>query len=740
MMIMIAGLAILISLASLSESHGDSHQLNTYIVFLEKPESFTFQEDDEAMNKWYTSYLPDQTIAASSTHEEETRMIHSYRHVATGFAARLSEDEVRQMEKKAGFVSAVMDKTYSLHTTRSPDFLGLQQNKGLWNTLHGGGKGVIIGVLDTGIAPNHPSFSDHYMPHPPAKWKGKCQLRGAKCNNKLIGARNLISPNSYANDDDGHGTHTSSTAAGNAVPWANAFGEANGTAVGMAPLAHVAMYKVCAEKCTGAAILAAMDIAVSDGVDVLSLSLGGETEPFYKDPIALGTFGAMQKGVFVSCSAGNSGPVRSTMSNEAPWILTVGASTIDRKIKATVVLGSKAGFDGQSLFQDKQFHSELLPLVYAGTNKKRRGSKFCGPNTLDNSVRGKIVLCERGGLIGRVDKGQEVKNKGGIAMILINDQPNGFDTLADAHVLPASHVSFKDGQAIKSYINSTKYPTATIFFKGTIIGNPNSPQVASFSSRGPSIESPGILKPDIIGPGVDILAAWPVSVDNITNNIPFNMVSGTSMSCPHLSGIAALLKGARPNWSPAAIKSAMMTTARLSNLGGRPILDEQLHEADLYGIGAGHIDPIAAADPGLVYDLNPSDYIPYLCGLGYLNSQVSTIVNKKVRCGNSSIPEAQLNYPSFSIKLGSTPLTYSRTVTNVGRARSVYISKVVEPKGVGIKVSPKKIVFNKLNQKATFTVTFTRKGNYYAKTYSPGYLFWFAPGYVVRSPISVVPK
>ncbi|CAN0908692.1 Subtilisin-like protease 3 [Linum grandiflorum] len=555
------------------------------------------------------------------------------------------------------------------------------------------------------------------MPPPPKKWKGKCELKGAKCNNKLIGARDLISHNSDATDDDGHGTHTSSTAAGNAIPWANAFGEANGTAVGMAPLAHVAMYKVCNEKsgCTGAAILAGMDSAVSDGVDVLSLSLGGETQPFYKDPIALGAFGATQKGVFVSCSAGNSGPEKSSVSNEAPWILTVGASTIDRKIKATVVLGSKAGFDGQSLFQDTKFHSPLLDLVYAG----------------------KIVLCERGGDIGRVDKGKEVKNKGGAAMILINDQPDGYDTLADPHVLPASHVSFLSGQAIKSYLNSTKYPKATIFFKGTIIGNPNSPQVASFSSRGPSIQSPGILKPDIIGPGVNILAAWPVSVDNITDNIPFNMISGTSMSCPHLSGIAALLKSVHPDWSPAAVKSAMMTTAHLSN--------EQLKKANLFAIGAGHVNPTAAANPGLVYDLTPNDYIPYLCGLGYLNSQISTIVNRKVRCGNSSIPEAQLNYPTFSIKLGSTPLTYSRTVTNtytrtvtnVGKANSVYEVEYTTDEAVSIEVKPARIAFSRLNEKANYSVTFTAKKGTSAR-FVQGKLFWVADGYSVRSLFGII--
>ncbi|CAN0908690.1 Subtilisin-like protease 3 [Linum grandiflorum] len=569
------------------------------------------------------------------------------------------------------------------------------------------------------------------MPPPPKKWKGKCELKGAKCNNKLIGARDLISHNSDATDDDGHGTHTSSTAAGNAIPWANAFGEANGTAVGMAPLAHVAMYKVCNEKsgCTGAAILAGMDSAVSDGVDVLSLSLGGETQPFYKDPIALGAFGATQKGVFVSCSAGNSGPEKSSVSNEAPWILTVGASTIDRKIKATVVLGSKAGFDGQSLFQDTKFHSPLLDLVYAGTNKKRRGSKFCGPNTLSNSVRGKIVLCE-------VDKGKEVKNKGGAAMILINDQPDGYDTLADPHVLPASHVSFLSGQAIKSYLNSTKYPKATIFFKGTIIGNPNSPQVASFSSRGPSIQSPGILKPDIIGPGVNILAAWPVSEDTKNNNngselATFNMISGTSMACPHLSGIAALLRSAHPDWSPAAVKSAMMTTAH-------PISDEQHLQADMFDMGSGHVNPTGASNPGLVYDIQPEDYVAYLCGLGYNNAQVSTIVQDKVECSSDkSISEAELNYPTFVVQLSSQPLTYTRTVTNVGKANSVYEVEYTTDEAVSIEVKPARIAFSRLNEKANYSVTFTAKKGTSAR-FVQGKLFWVADGYSVRSLFGII--
>ncbi|KAJ9129040.1 hypothetical protein P3X46_034200 [Hevea brasiliensis] len=264
-----------------------------------------------------------------------------------------------------------------------------------------------------------------------------------------------------------------------------------------------------------------MDTAVEEGVDVLSLSLGGGSEPFGADGIAVGAFGAIQNAIF-----------------------------------------------------------------------------FC-------------LLCDRGGLVGRVEEGQVVKDAGGIGMILANEELDGYGTIADAHVLPASHVSYSDGVSIKSYINSTSSPTTMLYFEGTIIGVKTAPVVSSFSSRGPSLASPAILKPDIIGPGVCILAAWPVSVENETNTkATFNVISGTSMSCPHLSGIAALLKSAHPDWSPAAIKSANMTTADLVNLDGKPIVDERLLPADILAAGAGHVNPSRASDPGLVYDIQPDDYIP----------------------------------------------------------------------------------------------------------------------------------
>jgi subtilisin family serine protease len=328
-----------------------------------------------------------------------------------------------------------------------------------------------------------------------------------------------------------------------------------------------------------------------------------------------------------------------------------------------------------------------------------------------------------------------------VAMILMNQKSDGFSTLADAHVLPATHVSYAAELKIKAYINSATAPTATILFKGTVIGESSAPTIASFSSRGPSIESPGILKPDIIGPGVSILAAWPVPLDNNTNSkSTFNIISGTSMSCPHLSGIAALLKSSHPDWSPAAIKSAIMTTADLLNLKGNKIVDERLLPADIFATGAGHVNPSKANNPGLVYDIQPDDYIPYLCGLNYTDEMVGVIVQRTgVKCSEvGTITEAQLNYPSFSLILGSSSQTYTRTVTNVGRANSTYTPEFLVPQGICMSISPPKITFTEVNQKANYLVTFIPENGRVIQRFSQGYLKWVSDRYSVRSPISVI--
>ncbi|KAL0307475.1 UNVERIFIED_CONTAM: Subtilisin-like protease SBT1.8 [Sesamum angustifolium] len=455
-----------------------------------------------------------------------------------------------------------------------------------------------------------------------------------------------------------------------------------------------------------------MDTAIEDGVDVLSISFGGYPRELHNDDISLGAFSAMQKGIFVSCSAGNSGPYTFTLSNDAPWILTVGASTIDRTLRATAVLGSKLELNGESAFQPKGLPLGQLPLVYPGTI----GSDFsdnCDPESLNRTgVKGKIVLCYVTNDIRttKIEQGRVVKDAGGAAMILMNIGRDGFTMSADAHVIPATNINYEDGQKILAYMNSTSAPTATIVFKGTIIGDKRAPTVAAFSSRGPSTVSRGIVKPDIIGPGVNILAAWPNSVENKTNTRnTFNIISGTSVSCPHLSGVAALIKSAHPGWSPAAIKSAIVTTADTVNLENQPIQDEKHLPADIFATGAGHVNAAKASDPGLIYDIEPQDYIPFLCGLGYTSREVSKIVLKRVNCSEvSAISAEQLNYPSLAVnRFGSSNQTFTRTVTNVWEDNSSYTVEVVSPRDSNVTVNPQTLNFSKLNQKLTYEVSFS---------------------------------
>ncbi|KAI4372202.1 hypothetical protein MLD38_010466 [Melastoma candidum] len=726
---------LLLTLCTSRVQTADNRQ--TYIVHVTAPSDHTLVELED-FESYYGSFIP----APLKGDEEKPRsLLHSYRNVMSGFAARLTSEEASTLQGKRGVLFARPENVLNLLTTHSPMFLGLpqQQGFGIDSNL---GEGMIIGVLDGGVLPSHPSFSGDDMPPPPAKWKGRCDFKPQECNNKIIGARSFdLSGNSTAAalplDVDGHGTHTASTAAGVFVQEAEALGNAHGTAVGMAPRAHLAIYKVCfGEHCPEANILAGLDAAIEDGVDVVSLSVGYDTSrPYFNDTIAIGTFAAVQRGIFASCSAGNFGPFQSSVRNEAPWILTVGASTIDRNVVATAKLGNGMAFEGETLFQPN-LPPTYLPLVYAGSSSNPNSS-LCAPGSLRGSnVEGKVVLCERG-VFRRIEKGQEVKDAGGAAMILMNDESSGFSTIVDPHVLPAVHVSHAAGVQIKAYINSTEAPTATILFNGTRIGNPNAPAVTSFSSRGPSTASPGILKPDIIGPGVSILAAWPFPLNNDTKSkLTFNIQSGTSMSCPHLSGIAALLKRAHPDWSPAAIKSAIMTTANQLNLKRSPIVDEQLQPADVFAIGSGHVNPLKANDPGLVYDITPDDYIPYICSLGYTDQQVSTVVGRSITCSEwPKIPQGQLNYPSFSLVLRSSQ-TVTRTVTNVGNPNSTYVVTVIPPPGVYVTVKPIMLYFSNANQKATYSVTFTVYGSK-VSNYMQGYLKWTSGKYSVRSPISI---
>ncbi|KAJ3682591.1 hypothetical protein LUZ60_015164 [Juncus effusus] len=736
----------------------------TYIIQvdpLSKPTIFP------SPSHWYAS------TTFSSDSGETISPLHVYDTVFHGFSASLDASQASSLRLNPSVLAVYEDRVRQLHTTRSPQFLGLRTQLGLWS-FSDYGSDVVVGVLDTGVWPERRSFSDRNLPPVPATWRGGCDtgpgFSSSACNKKLVGARffskghsakygtDAVAGNSSVEfmsprDADGHGTHTASTAAGSISFKASFSGYASGVAKGVAPKARIAAYKVCWKNsgCLDSDILAGFDKAVSDGVNVISLSIGGGdgvASPYYLDPIALGSYVANSKGIFVATSAGNDGPSLMSVTNLAPWLTTVGAGTIDRNFPAEISLGDGRKFNGVSLYSGRDLGDKMLQIVYPGKTGGLSAS-LCMENSLDPKlVRGKIIICDRGSS-PRVAKGFVVKEAGGVGMILANGVSNGEGLVGDAHVLPACAVGANEGNLIKSYITSSTNPTAIIRFKGTIVGVKPAPVVASFSARGPNGLSPEILKPDLIAPGVNILAAWtdaigPTGLETDVRKTEFNILSGTSMACPHVSGAAALLKSAHPDWSPAMMRSAMMTTANVVDNSRGQLKDEETgHAATPYDFGAGSLNLAKAMDPGLVYDVNDADYVSYLCAIGYDVKTIQVITRVRVNCPRKKQLAENLNYPSISVVFGSSGLNGSKTVvrsvTNVGKKEDVVYSGKVEMGsgigGVGISVRPSVLSFSKSVRKLSFSVTVTAKEPLSKVTY--GYVVWSDEEHVVRSPIVV---
>ncbi|TKW33702.1 hypothetical protein SEVIR_2G257300v4 [Setaria viridis] len=712
-------------------------------------------------------------------------IFYSYTRYINGFAATLEEDEAAEVSRHPRVVSVFPNRGHRLHTTRSWEFLGMEEEGGrvrpgsIWAKARFG-EGVVIGNLDTGVWPEAGSFSDDGMGPAPARWRGICQDQQAsddaqvRCNRKLIGARffdkgylatvgqDQVNPAS-TRDTDGHGTHTLSTAAGRFVPGASIFGYGNGTAKGGAPRAHAAAYKVCwrpvnGSECFDADIVAAFDAAIHDGVHVLSVSLGGSPAEYFRDGVAIGSFHAARHGVTVVCSAGNSGPAAGTVSNTAPWLLTVGASTVDREFPAYLVLDNNKRIKGQSLSPTRLPGSKYYQLISSeeakGANATAKQAKLCIEGSLDKAkVKGKIVVCIRG-KNARVEKGEAVRRAGGVGLVLANDEASGNEVIADAHVLPATHITYTDGVALLAYLNSTRSASGYITVPYTALDTKPAPFMAAFSSQGPNTVTPQILKPDITAPGVSILAAFtglagPTGLPFDERRVLFNAESGTSMSCPHVAGVAGLLKALHPDWSPAAIKSAIMTTARVQDNMRKPMSNSSFLRATPFGYGAGHVQPNRAADPGLVYDADATDYLGFLCALGYNSSAIAAFTagdgdgHTHYSCPARAPRPEDLNYPSVAVPhLSPTGAahTVTRRVRNVGAGAAAYDARVHEPRGVEVDVRPRRLEFAAAGEEKQFTVTFrAREGSFWPGEYVFGRLVWSdgAGGHRVRSPLVV---
>jgi len=477
------------------------------------------------------------------------------------------------------------------------------------------GQGLIFGDLDTGIWPEHPSFSDTgILSAPPGPARacdyGDNPLTPANdpfvCNNKLIGghaflATYLSDPGRAANevfhtsrDSNGHGTHTSSTAAGDVVANAPVLGVDRGPVAGMAPGAWVMEYKVCgADGCFSSDSAAAVGQAIVDGVNVINFSISGGTDPM-SDPVELAFLDAYAAGLFVAASAGNSGPTAGTANHVSPWVTTVGASTQTREFATTLNLTAGNGdifaADGASITAG----AGPAPVVLASDAPYSDAS--CTTPAPAGSFAGKIVACQRG-INSRVDKGFNVLQGGAVGMVLYNAVLA--DTETDTHWLPAVHLA--DGSAFLAFMNSHSGVTGQFAAGQKRAGQGD--VMAAFSSRGPA----GLfIKPDVTAPGVQILAGDTPISESITEGPPgeyFQAIAGTSMSSPHVAGAALLVRAVHPSWTPGQVKSALMTTSITD------VLKQDLATpADPFDYGAGRIDIGKSSLAPLSFDESAANY------------------------------------------------------------------------------------------------------------------------------------
>ncbi|MDQ1082716.1 MULTISPECIES: S8 family serine peptidase [Microbacterium] len=686
----------------------------------------------------------------------------TYTVAVNGFSAQMDPNQAAKLAATDGVLKVVPDEIRHPHAVPSTEFLGLEGDNGVWQRVGGtdaAGEGVVVGVIDTGIAPENPSFAGDPLGTTPGDepyidgndvvyrkadgtdfrsarvaegngWSSSdytTKLVGAKYFDTGAAASGFTFEADYRSPRDGdtHGSHTAGTAAGNNGVDATVEGLDFGAVSGVAPAAKVAAYKACwagpdplvtsDDVCALSDLLGAINAAVTDGVDVINYSIGGgaASSTFALEDQAF--FNAAAAGIFVAVSAGNSGPGASTADHASPWYTTVAASTIPT-YEGTVTLPN--GFEAAGASISVPADQEVMaPVVYAGdvaaSGADPAQAALCFLGTLDPAkVAGKIVVCDRG-QNARVEKSEEVKNAGGVGMILVNVTPASVDN--DFHSVPTVHLDAQYRDALLSYVRETPDATATLIGENITDEVTPTPQVAGFSSRGPMLaDGSDILKPDVSAPGVAILAA----AANAPGADPaYEFLSGTSMSSPHVAGLAALYFGERPRATPAEVKSAMMTTAYDT------VDAEGADVEDPFAQGAGHVDPTKYFDPGLLYLNGSADWAAFLQGKGLYDF------------GVEPIDGSDLNLASISIGSLAKPQTVTRTVTST-QAGSFTAS--IEVPGVDAVVEPSTLDFAAAGEEQTFTVTFTRT-TAPAEQWTTGFLTWTSGDTQVRSPIAIHP-
>lgn len=719
--------------------------------------------------KKYAAHLEgEQNKALAAVGVPRAAKLAAYRFAANGFSVKLTQAQAEALRAlpSVRLVTADVQRTIDdapeqpRPSSTSSAFLGLNAKGGVYASGVRG-EGVVVGVVDTGIWPEHPSLSPVGFGPRPATFSGTgCDFGNSgynaadaafACNNKLLAAKAYatgflegmgegLAAGSYASarDEDGHGTHTATTAAGNSRVTASILGSNFGSVTGVAPRARISVYKACwtSESGIGACFesdtAAAIDDAVGDGVDVINFSIGGSAPVFGLDDLSF--LFAADAGVFVARSAGNEGPAPSTVGTSAvsAWVTAVGASTTDSTFESTVTLGDGTVLRGASVTGGVGPKA----IVDAGA----LGNPLClGTQPFSEPVTDKIVLCKRGNN-ARIEKSEAVGAAGGAGMVLYNAvDPQA--TVTDNHFVPSIHLSNPDGLTVLNYINTAgAAATATLGSAARTLAQGS--VMADFSSRGPNGFTEDIITPDITAPGVNILAGnTPTPLDGPPGQF-FQAISGTSMSAPHVAGIYALVKQAHPEWSSAAAKSALMTTARQN-----VTKEDGVTPADPFDMGAGHAAPGgdynrkgSLFNPGAVYDADMFDYLgstcesfPVLPTLFFGDSACADLAAFGIQTTAEN-----LNQASIAVGDVTGAATIKRTLTNVSGRKLSLEAKVQAPAGFTAKVSPRELKLG-VGQSASFTVTFTRTTAAFG-AWGFGQLVWSGNDFRLRSPIALKAK
>ena len=742
----------------------DEQVRKVYIVQLKTPSAAEFHAKQrplasktgftrEALNKndpviqSYAAQLAQQQDETLARAGAGTQLVHRYQYGLNGFAAVMHPSQAHKLENLPEVLQVWEDEVRPLATNHSLEFLELFDNeKGLRGMPGLNGDGIVIGVIDSGVSPEHPALQDtreadrpsmclsdwaentflgRWLCHryekredelvfeEPEDWNGICQVgeqwTAEDCNNKLIGARYFgagaeatgpIDPGEItsARDVDGHGTHTATTAAGNRVR-ASIFGSFIGRVEGVAPGARIAVYKACwlrpgdtRASCNSSDLASAIDAAVADGVDIINYSVGSSlTRITAPDDIAL--MAATKAGIFTVVAAGNDGPNNGTIGSPAggPWVITAAASTRDGETSTEAFeIETPQNIAGLYVAKEANFTPALadvgpiegeLVLVDDDVDTTSDG---CDSLVNADDVSGKIAFVQRGNCTFEI-KIANAEDAGAIAVVVYNlaGDPIVMNGTEDSAGIPAVMIGQAEGNLILAELDDLA-PVNILLDKNLFLTeNDSGNAMASFSSRGPGPVF-DVLKPDVTAPGVNILAGFTPDAVNATRGENFAYLSGTSMSTPHIAGIAALLLQANPTWSPSAIKSALMTTARQDIT-----LADGETDANPFDFGAGHIVPNDSIDPGLVYDVEDDEFDAFACGIA--SPAVSQARCDELELAGFSFAGEDLNQPSISVSRLSAQQTITRRVTNVSDEAATYTAEIVPPSGISVSVQPSSI-------------------------------------------------